>query len=86
MRSPASAELDTPSFKGTKKAAAIELARLISENAAGNGVDPTRATVGEFLATWLEDWAKQNVSPLTFSNYEMITRRYITPRIGNVPI
>ena len=74
------------SFKGTKKAAAIELARLISENAVGNGVDPTRATVAEFLATWLQDWAKQNVSPLTFRSYEMLVRRYISPRIGAVPI
>jgi integrase len=74
------------SFKGTKRAAEIELARLIAEHAAGNGVDPTKATVGEFLATWLQDWAKQYVSPLTFQSYDMIVRRYIVPRIGNVPI
>jgi hypothetical protein len=74
------------SFRGTKRAAEIELARLVAEHAAGNGVDPTRATVGEFLTTWLQDWAKQNVSPLTFQSYDMIVRRYIAPRIGNVPI
>jgi Phage integrase, N-terminal SAM-like domain len=73
------------SFKGTKKAAAIELARLIAENAACNGVDPTKATVAEFLATWLADWAKQNVSPLSFQRYEMVVRVYIVPRIGNIP-
>jgi integrase len=74
------------SFRGSKRAAEIELARLIAEHASGNGVDPTKATVGEFLATWLADWAKQNVSPLTSANYEMITRRYIVPHIGKVPI
>jgi integrase len=74
------------SFKGTKRDAAIELARLIAEQAAGNGVDPTKATVAEFLATWLSDWAKQNVSPLTFQHYEQIIRIYVLPHIGAVPI
>src|SRR5690348_8505462 len=70
------------SFKGTKRAAEIELARLVAEHASGTGVDPNKATVAEFLATWLADWAKQNVSPLTFQGYEMLVRRYIGPRIG----
>jgi integrase len=74
------------SFKGTKRAAEIELARLIAEHAAGNGVDPTKATVGEFLATWLNDWAKQNVSPLTFQSYEKLIRLYLVPRVGAMPI
>src|SRR5262245_49108274 len=51
------------SVKGTKRAAEIELARLVAEHAAGTGVDPTKATLGEFLTTWLHDWAQQNVSP-----------------------
>jgi integrase len=58
----------------------------MAEHATGAGVDPTKMTVAEFMATWLEDWAKQNVSPLTFRSYEMHVRRYIVPRIGNVPI
>lgn len=74
------------SFKGTKKDASVELARLIAEHAAGNGVDPSRATVGEFLATWLKDWAKQNVSPLSFQHYEQMVRFYIVPHIGAVPV
>jgi integrase len=74
------------SFKGTKRAAQVELAKLIAEHAAGTGVDPSRATVGEFLMTWLRDWAKQNVTPLTFQGYNMLVRRYIGPRIGAVPI
>ena len=74
------------SFKGTKRAAEIELARLVAEHAAGNGVDPTRATVGEFLATWLRDWANQNVSPLSFQHYEQMIRFYVVPHIGALPI
>jgi integrase len=74
------------SFRGTKKAAQIELARLIAEHAAGNGVDPTKATVGEFLATWLNDWAKQNVTPLTHVGYSSTIKLYVVPRIGALPI
>jgi hypothetical protein len=74
------------SFKGTKRDAAIELARLIAEQAAGSGVDPTKATVAEFLATWLADWAKQNVSPLSFQHYEQMIRFYIVPHIGALPV
>src|SRR5262245_40613182 len=74
------------SFKGTKRAAQIELARLIAENAAGNSVDPNKATVGEFLASWLNDWAAQNVSALTHQRYESLIRLYITPRVGGMAI
>jgi integrase len=74
------------SFKGTKRAAQIELARLISEHASGAAVDPTKMTVGEFMVTWLRDWAATNVSPLTYRSYEMHTRRYLVPRIGAIPI
>jgi integrase len=74
------------SFKGTKRAAEIELARLVAEHAAGTSVDPTKATVAQFLAAWLNDWAAQNVSPLTFQRYEALVRIYITPRVGGVPV
>lgn len=37
------------SFKGNKRAAEIELAKLITANAAGEGVDPSKATLAEFL-------------------------------------
>ena len=50
------------SFKGTKRAAELELARLVAEHATGNGVDPSKLSTGEFLATWLKDWATQNIT------------------------
>jgi hypothetical protein len=67
------------SFKGTKRRAEIELVRLMAEHAA---VDPTKATVGEFLSTRLTDWAKQNVSPLTFQRYESLVRLYVCPALA----
>jgi integrase len=73
-------------FKGSKKAARIELARLVSEHAAGNSVDPSKATVGEFLAAWLNDWTIQNTSALTHKRYEAVVRLYVIPRLGNLPV
>lgn len=49
------------SFKGTKRDAEIELARLIAQNAAGDGIDPSRATVSDFIERWERDWATANV-------------------------
>jgi integrase len=73
-------------FKGTKRAAEIELARLVSQNAAGEGVDPSKSTVAEFVERWERDWATANVSPKTLERYRQLFRLYVTPRIGSVRI
>ncbi len=44
------------SFKGTKREAEIELGRLVAQNAAGEGVDPSKETIAEFLQRWDRDW------------------------------
>jgi len=74
------------SFKGSKRDAQVELARLVAEHAAGNSVDPNKATIGQFLADWLQDWAAQNVSPLTQQRYEALVRLYVIPNIGSLPL
>jgi integrase len=74
------------SFKGTKREAKIELARLISENANGTGIDPTRATVAEFLERWDRDWASSNVSAKTLERYRQLITNQICSRIGALPI
>jgi len=74
------------SFKGTKRAAELELARLIAEHAAGASVDPSKVTVSEFLDRWERDWAKANVSPKTFERYSELLRKHVRPRIGNTRI
>jgi hypothetical protein len=39
------------SFKGTKREAAIELARLVTQNVAGEGIDPSKATFSDLHQT-----------------------------------
>jgi integrase len=73
-------------FKGTKRAAEIELARLVSQNAAGEGVDPSKSTVAEFSERWERDWATANVGPKTLERYRDLLRLYVKPNIGAVRI
>lgn len=70
------------SFKGTKRDAAIELAKLITAATAGEQVDPSRVTLGEFLDGWKRDWCKSNVSPKTAERYEELVRLHVVPHIG----
>ncbi len=74
------------SFKGSRKEAQIELARLVSEYAAGTAIDPSRMTIADFVARWERDWAKHNVSAKTFERYSEINRKHVVARIGNTRI
>jgi integrase len=72
------------SFKGTKRDAEIELAKLVTASAQGEQVDPSKVTVAEFLDRWERDWATSNVSPKTLERYIELMRMHVRPRIGAV--
>jgi integrase len=74
------------SFKGTKREASAELARLITQHVAGQSVDPSKATVAEFLARWVEDWAGAHLSAKTLERHRTAIRWHITPHIGGLAI
>ena len=44
-------------YRGTKKAAEQELARLITESQNGGFAEPGRLTLGDYLKRWLESRA-----------------------------
>jgi integrase len=69
------------SFKGTKRKAEIECARLISEMESGAYVESAKTTVAQFFERWLR-YIKPNVSPRTHERYEQIATKNICPRIG----
>jgi integrase len=73
-------------FKGTKRQAEIELARLLAQNADGQGVDPSKTTVAEFAERWDRDWASLSVSAKTLERYRQIIRLNVVPHIGSLPI
>jgi integrase len=68
-------------FKGTKRQAQIECARLISEMNGGSYIEPSKVTVQQFLERWLKH-IKPNVSPRTHERYEQIALKNIAPLVG----
>ncbi|UYO37482.1 site-specific integrase [Rhodopseudomonas palustris] len=74
------------SFRGTKREAQIELARLITAAAAGESVDPSRMTVGDFLDQWQRTWCGANLSPKSAERHDDLIRLHIKPRIGSTKL
>ena len=74
------------SFKGTKREAELELTRLVAQNAAGDGIDPSKETLAEFAERWDRDWISLNLSAKSLERYRQILRLYAIPHIGAVPM
>jgi integrase len=69
------------SFKGTKRQAQIECARLLTELKAGTTIEPSRMTVAAFLERWIEHMRGQ-VSPRSHERYAEIARKNLAPLLG----
>jgi len=74
------------SFKGTKREAKAELVRLMETARQGTYVDPSKATLSDFLDRWERDWAEMNVSPKTAERYAELLRVHIRPHLGALPV
>src|SRR6516162_1114840 len=71
------------SFRGTKREAQVECARLISEVQGGGAVDPSHETVAGFLDRFDRDWVAVNVSARTAERYRQLldhVRRHLGGR------
>ena len=60
--------------RGTKRDAERELRAKLSAIDRGMHVDPMRATVAEFLDSWLETVAPQTVAPKALERYRSLAR------------
>jgi integrase len=74
------------SFRGTKREAEVQLAKLITAAANGDQVDPSKLTVNEFLDRWERDWCAGNVSPKTRERYGELLRLHVRPTLGALKI
>lgn len=74
------------SFKGTKRDAQAELVRLMEAVRTGAYVDPSKATLGEFLDRWERDWAATNVTPKTLERYRELLKVHVRPHLGALPV
>src|SRR5262249_1209970 len=72
------------SFRGTKREAQTECAKLIAKLKSGTYLEPSKTTITEFLDHWLAHKRTQ-VSPRTHECYSEIVRN-IVPTIGNVAL
>jgi integrase len=70
------------SFKGTKRQAQIECARLISAIQTGDYLEPSKTTLAQFLERWLAH-IKTQVSPKSHSRYCELMRKNLVPLLGN---
>jgi integrase len=66
--------------RGTYQDAQKELTRLLWEADKGHLPDPTNATVGEYLRSWLENAYEQ--SPKTIERYRELSEWQIIPHLG----
>jgi integrase len=73
------------SFRGTKREAQIETARLIAAIQGGGYLEPHKTTLSSFLEGWL-DQVKSQVSPRSHERYCELVRKNIVPLIGAVPL
>jgi hypothetical protein len=67
----------------TKAAAEAFLRRSLEKVTAGTYTQPSRVTVAEYLAEWLDGLRKK---PTTMADYRQSARVYMGPRIGGVPL
>ncbi|MBP1297582.1 site-specific integrase [Bradyrhizobium elkanii] len=69
------------SFKGTKRQAQDECARLITEVKAGDYIEPSKLTLAEFFDRWLKH-IKPNVSKRTHERYSDLLTKNLAPLLG----
>jgi integrase len=71
------------SFKGGKREAQIECARLIAAVDSGTSVEPSKVTVGDFVRARLAQWeAAGEISPRTAQRYQQLVKNQIAPHLG----
>jgi hypothetical protein len=69
------------SFKGTKREAQIECARLVSEAQQGHVIEPTKITVAQFLDRFEADWLSVHVSARSAERYQYALK-HVRRRLG----
>jgi len=67
----------------TRRAAQVALNEALAEHQHGAYVAPSKMTLNEFVATWL-DAVKPELAETGWANYRSLMQKYVLPRIGQV--
>ena len=70
----------------TQKEVASRMKQEIADLDNGTYITPSDITVGSWVKTWIEVYAKNKVKPYTLSSYNAIYNGHIKPRLGAVPL
>ena len=70
----------------TREEAAEKLAKALREKQQGTFVSPHKLTVGVWLDTWLWEYKKPRLRPITFDSYEMLVRHHLKPSLGHIAL
>lgn len=72
--------------KGNKKDAEKRLSEILHQLDTGAYIHPGKTTMGEYLAKWLAEYAKPNLSPRGYERYESICRVHLIPALGSIAL
>lgn len=86
-RDPNTGKIKRASFYGkTRKETADKLAKALREKQQDSFVAPHKLTVGAWLDTWLWNYKKSSLRPVTFDSYERLIRCHLQPAFGHIPL
>ena len=75
------------SFYGDRQSDVVKAMRAaLKASDDGAYFEPTRLTVGEWLDTWLKEYAAPSLKTLSLSTYESRTRTHIKPALGKLKL
>jgi integrase len=72
--------------RGTKKQAQAELTRLLAARDTGTLVTPSKATLAEYLRSWISTVETLSIAPKTAERYRQLIQNQIIPHLGAVPM
>lgn len=76
----------TITIKGTKREAEKRLTEIQRQQDTGLSVDLNRATVQEYLTSWLRDVVAIRNRPRTIESYTIIVHNHIIPAVGSIQL
>lgn len=73
-------------FHGNRTEAQKRLRQVLTELDKGIFAKPGKATLGEYLKSWLLDYCSPNLSPRTQELYSYICEKHVLPTLRNIPL
>jgi integrase len=86
-RNPTTGKLQRLALYGkTRQEVADKLNQTLSDRSRGTFVALHKLTVGEWLDTWLREYKKPILRPISYDSYEMFISVHLKPALGHIPL